>query len=665
MVRKRWWVLSIVGGLLGLTLGRGWPQEEGVFPPPVIVAPYVNPSPQVDGVLDDQCWEKGFRASGFYIPSENRPATFDTTLFLCCDEEALYVAFHAHDPQPELIRAFQTRWGGSMRSDDTLTVMVDPWGQGKDFYAFTVNPLGTRSERLPDVGSLNPAWRGPWKAAARIVEDGWVAEMAIPFALFRYPAGQTSFGIAFERNIERFNEESRWPPMPNQFDPRRVAQLVGLRLKGPKRRPLLMPYTILRHETQSQRALIGFDGKHTFANGLTVAGTIHPDFENVEDIVETIAFTEVERFFDDPRPFFAEGRNYLPDSSLLYTRRLRATDWGLKGFGKIGPHRLGVLAVREANDAENWALNYGYDHRTDSTLGFSLVRREEPGRENFLWSLYGRHLERIGRGHWAIGGRWAQSALTAAEDGLSYAFNLERNWGQGRWSLEMAYECVEPEYQALAGFVPENDRRGWSFRANTFNRGGRKVQIYFGGFSLSQFYRRDGSLLRRSFSGRGFFRLSNGTSYSPSFLWQHRPPHRDLTWGGRIGWGHNTLYRRGGWEFDYGSRGGAHYFFTALEQGWNPTPSFQLNLRAEYSFRDFFDPALPTQRTTQTVLTANYDFTPERSLSLRLVERSGKVNLFVAYRSAPATGRGLYFLFGDPNSLTTQSRWQVKMVWPF
>ena len=67
-------------------------------------------------------------------------------------------------------------------------------------------------------------WDGAWEVVTAIDEFGWSVEFAIPFRTIRFPTEDLqSWGINFQRNIRRRNEQSFWAPIPAQYSLTRVA----------------------------------------------------------------------------------------------------------------------------------------------------------------------------------------------------------------------------------------------------------------------------------------------------------------------------------------------------------------------------------------------------------------------------------------------------------
>ena len=53
--------------------------------------------------------------------------------------------------------------------------------------------------------------RAASKSATRITDEGWFAEIALPFSILRFEAKEVhTFGINFSRNIQRTKEDLLW-----------------------------------------------------------------------------------------------------------------------------------------------------------------------------------------------------------------------------------------------------------------------------------------------------------------------------------------------------------------------------------------------------------------------------------------------------------------------
>ena len=59
-------------------------------------------------------------------------------------------------------------------------------------------------------GGVNKSWDGIWETQVARLDDGWSAEIRIPFRTLNFDPGLDTWGINFQRNIRRTNEEILW-----------------------------------------------------------------------------------------------------------------------------------------------------------------------------------------------------------------------------------------------------------------------------------------------------------------------------------------------------------------------------------------------------------------------------------------------------------------------
>ena len=213
---------------------------------PGVVPARVAVGPDIDGQLDDEVWRGAVRIAEFVQmnPLEGAPATEDTEVYLAYDSTAFYVGVYAHYSDVALIRANRVERDQTTR-DDKLTVYFDPFMDQQRAYVFSVNGYGVQGDAILDSGgrtggrrSQGPGTgggRGPsggppgvippgdtsWDAlfatAGVIVEDGWTAEIAIPFKSLRYPSRGSGevhrWGFQIVRTIESKDERAVWSPV--------------------------------------------------------------------------------------------------------------------------------------------------------------------------------------------------------------------------------------------------------------------------------------------------------------------------------------------------------------------------------------------------------------------------------------------------------------------
>ena len=107
----------------------------------------------IDGRLNDPEWNFAERITDFMQrePDNAQPASERTEVRMLYDSEALYFAFYLYDSEPDRIIARELRRDDSLRTDDTIAVVLD-----------TLKPLeGLITHRVPLSDLAEGVERGP------------------------------------------------------------------------------------------------------------------------------------------------------------------------------------------------------------------------------------------------------------------------------------------------------------------------------------------------------------------------------------------------------------------------------------------------------------------------------------------------------------------------
>src|SRR5436309_12273845 len=205
-------LLVVTSGLIV----RAAPQEPGrpQGDSPVAIALRTTEAIRLDGRLDESAWQRA-RPIGVLRqrePVENDEPSEDTVVRILYNDHALYIGVASHDRSPEAIVSTQLTRDADLDVDDRITIVLDPFFDHRNGFFFQVNPAGARSDGQVSNNSetLSRDWDGIWNAEARVVDDGWTAEIEIPFKTLRFKPGQPVWGLNVERQIKRRQETDRW-----------------------------------------------------------------------------------------------------------------------------------------------------------------------------------------------------------------------------------------------------------------------------------------------------------------------------------------------------------------------------------------------------------------------------------------------------------------------
>ena len=646
------------------------PADEPPARGPVIQVAPAHPAPTIDGNLDDPCWAEANKLEGFYCPEWDAPAPEETIAYLCADEKAIYIAVLCRDRSPEDIVARETRRNGDLSNEDYLRVAIDRAHQHGDSYVFDVNSCGAQKDYAPGGSAAKIEWRGDWSAAAARTPEGWQAEVAIPFSILRYPPEQKCFGLSITRVFGRERVHAAWPNMGKTEDPTLAADLTGLTLPKPRHRPLFMPYLTADSGDGYEQGLdAGLDVQYKLPNGLTALGAFNPDFKQIEDVVEPISFSYTERYLADPRPFFVTGQQgFLPKEHLLYTRRLQDFDAGLKLFGTVGDETIGLLdaaAFGQENSLAG-AWNHRFDDRDNArlllvshqqlavpdnlALGFDACRTwHHPNGADGLWTvLYQTQTEGAGSGSSSAIGGWHDRGLGA----ISYDWTLRR---------------VTPDFNPALGYYPDLDHIGGSFNM-------QKTVLYEQGpifgrqwiLNLDYYPRLEGEGFLLSSISPTYALLTRGGRLYAVQVARAQQYGFDSSYAGFVhAWNDADTYRRGEITLVQGQAAGGDLTYYRLNQGLRPTAGLSLRLGGEYTDLAFPDGTSATNY--QTVVTASYDLTTEKSVAARAIWRDRGFSAYAAYRQVVRKGMDAYLVVGDPDPSETgiTNRFLLKLIWAF
>lgn len=657
-----WWPVSI------------WADDSGNMNSghPYLPAVTVATPPIIDGIIDDVCWKQATHISDFRREKIDAPALEPTEAWICCDERAIYVAFQCHDSLPEEISCDQRKRQGRIRDDDRVLFSVDVQDQGHSFYEFYVTPAGTQYDSVPGGTSEKIEWKGDWRASAHTDESGWSAEMEVPFSILRYPSGQRTFRFYLARILERAEDWATWPPdYARIWDTENCARWTDISTPEPPFRYVVMPYalTVLSEYEDDREALMGgLDLKGTWPNGVVALGTYNPDFRNLEDVVDTLDFTYVERRLPEYRPFFQEGRQYLPSSDLFYSRRVEELDFGVKSFGAVGAHRFAFLDTYRRGGENHLAWRYDHLFGTSADIRLSAVDRRVPEEpHNLAYRIEGNLQKRFEGGDQWIGGAvdWSQTDGAGGEDTrFRFWTGVDRNEGFGWFA---GYHATGVDFRADDGYVPETGVRmreaGIDYHRSYDEGPLQWIETHLHGHEGDS---EDGT--RRDYwfghdwhwrSGRSLWLgISSGERDGFDQLEQY------------IGgcWNRKDVPRKGSAGYNWGDFYGYPYHYFYLEQAVHATDQWSTHLRAERVYAADLDDAgdpVPAEWSRQIVVTTTYDLTDERTISARFVHGGGNTNAYAAYRQRVRRGMDLLVLAGDPNADEWVSRLAVKAIWCF
>jgi hypothetical protein len=277
---------------------------------------------EIDGILSEPIWQSSCGISKFTQrdPNEGSQPSQKTLVHVGYDDEALYIGARLYDSAPDSIIARLERRDAQVESD-FFAIFIDPYLDRRSGYYFAITAAGTILDGvLMNDEWDDDSWDGIWQGEVNIDQDGWTAEIRIPYSQLRFHKKEKyCWGINFRRDIKRYNEKDYlvFTPKDGSGFVSRFPTLVGIQNINPSRNFEVLPYIRTKAEyldvesgnpfNDGSRYIPGTDFKIGIGSNLTFDGTINPDFGQVEVDPAVVNLSDVETYFQEKRPFFIEG----------------------------------------------------------------------------------------------------------------------------------------------------------------------------------------------------------------------------------------------------------------------------------------------------------------------------------------------------------------------
>jgi len=364
--------------------------------------------PVIDGVLDDEVWQKAPSETGFktWYPDYGIDMVENTRVWYAYDRENLYFAFRCYDSEPDMIKSsISTR--DKIRGDDWICLNLDTFNDQQSLYALYVNPMGIQMDSRATGDDEDVDFDMVWYSEGRIDDEGYTIEIRIPFKSIRYSeADPVTMGIIFERRISRRSEMGTYPPLDPQQGPNFFTQSRPLIYDDVKHYRLVELLPAVTYGTGSSikegdltsdgdESSLSLTGKYGITSHLVLDGTLNPDFSQVESDAGQVDFNQrYALYYPEKRPFFLEGReNFIfggstagdPLGSIIHTRMINDPSVGIKMTGKLTTNNI-IAAIyardnlpdyrNEGDDANFMILRYRRALDQDSFVGGFYTGRE-------------------------------------------------------------------------------------------------------------------------------------------------------------------------------------------------------------------------------------------------------------------------------------------------
>lgn len=443
-------------------------------------------TPVIDGVLDDAMWRSATVISDLhqFQPVDHGEPTETSIFYIAYNERFFYIGARLYDSDADRIIARQLVQGGGLGTDDAFEFILDTFNNGRTGYHFQVNPNGIRREGVyENPNDLNRDWTGIWQVESRIDEDGWTAEVAIPFNTLNFDPETDEWGFTVARTVARKNEEMAWSSFNRRINPTTTGLIYGIRdIRQGKGLDIIPSVTMATTENYNAGGISDrrFDPSlnvfYKITPNLTGAVTFNTDFSATEVDNRQVNLSRFSLFFPEKRDFFLQDLDIFSFGGLnqngipFYSRRIGLSrfgtpvdiDAGVKLTGRVGPWNVGGLAVKQGEydglDSQNvFVGRIAANVLSESSVGAILTHGNPTSdQSNTVAGVDFRYQNtRFSDSHSLRSNTWYQQSDSKGLTGDDKAFGISANLDtqNNGFGGNVSYEYFGEDFNPALGFA--------------------------------------------------------------------------------------------------------------------------------------------------------------------------------------------------------------------
>ena len=290
-----------------------------------------NKAPKIDGILDDDIWQKSQEAEDFteFKPNIGIKDTIgmQTKVKVAYDDDAIYFGAYMYDDPKKIMSQITQR--DSFGQNDFFMVVLNPNNDAQNNTIFIVFSSGGQADAIASLEDADYGWNAVWDSAVKMYDDGWSLEMKIPYRALRFANEDIqTWGVQFQREIRRARARYSWNPIDPTIGSsyQYHGEITGLKNIKPPVRLNLYPFVsgiANSYDGQSETDLnFGLDIKYGITDNFTLDATLVPDFSQVGFDNLTLNLGPFEQTFNEQRQFFTEGVDLFNKGNLFFSRRI-------------------------------------------------------------------------------------------------------------------------------------------------------------------------------------------------------------------------------------------------------------------------------------------------------------------------------------------------------
>jgi hypothetical protein len=690
--------------------------------PDTLNATFITEKISFDGKLGEPVWQQTKGIDNFTQRELNfgQPSLEKTKVTIVYDDLALYIGVWCFQ-QEKIIHAKYMQRDFNYEEDDNFQVALSPFSDRRNGYLFVINPNGARADLLISGNeSANKDWNGVWDCRTSITNDGWFAEIRIPFNSLQFPKDSIHvWSINFERNIRDKNEQLLWQGWTRDcsiYCLVNAGWLTGLKNIGYAKRFELKPYALGGFEKRKNESMewpgkIGADLNVNLTPTLKLNITANTDFAQVEADRRAVNLTRFNLFYPEKREFFLEGYQnyqfYLGNSNeLFYTRKIGIENLrtvpviaGARVFGKIGSNNIGLLSIETGEKdtvpaTNNTVVRYKRDIGSQSYIGAIVTSKINSNISNQVAGIDGAFSTSrfLKNKNLVIGGLFSRSFDKNIKSNGVYSWRAFADYPNDLIDNFIGLSSVQENYNPELGFLNRRnfDNLTWYFRFTPrwfSNLGIRKMYFRPWGFDLYRthttgkvesflnesrpigFFTKSGERFEYNFYQQyeridNPFNLTDSIAISTGKYWMHRMEIQLGSFQGRRIW----VDANYAWGDFYSGK------INTLETSMGININKHFNLRTDYIYNDIRLPG-GTVTTHELAQYFNVAINPRLNLAMFIQWNSLDDLLFGNFRLhwIPNIGSDLYVVYNRGYNKLDDLKFNqpdissgaAKLVWRF
>ncbi|MCG2417730.1 carbohydrate binding family 9 domain-containing protein [Aequorivita sp. F47161] len=350
-------------------------QTADSIPRKKITIPRISEAPKIDGILDDAAWQNAPVATNFVerLPNNGRPIpdSLKTDVKIVYNDLGIYFGATMKDPEPNKILKELTE-RDNIGNDDFFFILLNGYNDRQQSLQFIVTAAGVQYDAKMTNDNEDNSWNGIWYSAVQITNEGWVAEIFIPYSEVRFPNKNIQeWGLNMEREFRRSRTRYSWSHIDNTKGSFSIydGEIHGIKnIQAPLRlsfQPYVSAY-VNNFDGDTQTTFNGgMDLKYGINDAFTLDMILIPDFGQSKFDNEVLNLSAFETQYEENRGFFTEGTELFTKGNLFYSRRVG-------GNPSVYPNISENEAVVNYPASVDLINAFKISGRTDGNLGLGI-----------------------------------------------------------------------------------------------------------------------------------------------------------------------------------------------------------------------------------------------------------------------------------------------------